>query len=226
MLDNFPYSSPQILTDSIYISYGGHTGTSTIAQRSACYLLAEMAATNDLGTFLVSTRVTGTFMCAPEITLDFGHVNKVVQTKFISFDETVEETITGTGNDDVALRDAAYGLVDINTYHCGICTSSYSYPYHLQIVYDVGLSSGTSYLPNILLALTTVADIMLNEIIGYGNEAPGDVGVASFSNQQYSEVRKELLNTAYGNSARANFAHKLLSGFRKYRQVGLGRVWR
>jgi hypothetical protein len=72
-----------------------------------------------------------------------------------------------------------------------------------------------------LLALTTYASIILNEIVGYGNESPGDMGVQSFSNQEYRETRKTLLRTSFGTSARAQFAHGLITRFRKMRYVSL-----
>jgi len=57
----YPYASPIILTDAIFTAYGGHTGSSATAQRTAAYLIAEMAATADIGSFLLPTTVTGTF---------------------------------------------------------------------------------------------------------------------------------------------------------------------
>jgi hypothetical protein len=71
------------------------------------------------------------------------------------------------------------------------------------------------------LGLTTYADIILNEIQGYGNEAPGDIGVTDYRNQQYSESRVALIRTAFGTSARAQFVHRLFIKFRHHRWVGL-----
>ena len=93
--------------------------------------------------------------------------------------------------------------------------------YNVQIVYTAGLPSGTSFRSDVLLALTTYADIVINEITGYGNEAPGDIGVQDFSNQQYRESRVQLLRTQFGTSARAQFASKLLTSLRKMRYVGI-----
>jgi hypothetical protein len=87
-------------------------------------------------------------------------------------------------------------------------------------VYNAGLPTGTSTLPDILLALTTYAKIMLNELVGYGNEAPGDVGVEEYASQQYREVRR-LRNTDFGSSPQAVFVNRLLQGFRRHRYVGM-----
>jgi hypothetical protein len=95
------------------------------------------------------------------------------------------------------------------------------YPYRIDVVYNVGFSSGTSHQPKVLMALTTYASIIMNEFLGYGNEAPGDIGVQEFSNQQYSEKRVKLINTVFGASPRAQFAHRLLTSLRKRRYVNL-----
>ena len=48
-----------------------------------------------------------------------------------------------------------------------------------------------------------------------------NIGVESFRNQQYSEQRVAMIRTVFGTSARAQFIHKLLTRWRKYRKVGL-----
>ena len=90
------------------------------------------------------------------------------------------------------------------------------------MVYQAGLPTGTANQPNMLLALSTYADIVMNEIIGFGNEAPGGVGVQEFSNQSYREKRTKLGKTGFGSSARAQFVSRLLTSFRKLRYVKLG----
>lgn len=221
----FPYSSPQILTDAIYIAYGGHTGTTTQAQRNAAFLIAEMAATEDVGSFLLPTTFTGTY--TPEygrpLMLDYGYVNSVNLVSFIDEKDCIYWSQVGTDNYYVSIRgDGKRGIIDIDylVAHCNCCTNG-EFPYKVQVVYNAGLQSGTSYLPDVLLALTTYADIIINEIIGYGNEAPGDIGVQEFSNQQYRESRVALLRTQFGTSARAQFASKLLTRLRKLRYVGM-----
>ncbi len=71
------------------------------------------------------------------------------------------------------------------------------------------------------MALSTYATIVINEIVGYGNEASGDVGIEEFSNQQYKEKRRGLLNTVFGDSPKARWAWRQLARLRKYRYVGL-----
>ena len=219
----YPYSYPIIMTDDLFVLYGGHTGTTTSAQRSVAYTLAEQAASADLGTLLLPTIVTGTYNfheLKPFIILDHAYVNNVPLVRFFDVDENNYHTISGTANVYASLRDDEYGTVDLDLFFRRCC-SSLSLPYKVQIVYQAGLPTGTANHPDILLALTTYSDIILNEIIGYGNEAPGDIGIQSFRNQQYSEERIGLIRTSFGSSPKANFAHRLLTKKRKLRYVGI-----
>lgn len=219
-MDIYPYNSPIIMTDAIFLAYGGLTGSSTQAQRSASYLLAEETVWSDLNTFLLPTTVTGTFMY-PNLTnailLDYSYVNAIYLTKFKDFNGTVLQSVVGSGNDYISLRDPILGILEFVNYAC----CSWGTPYNIDVIYNAGLPSGTSYHPSILLALTTYAQIIVNEIIGFGNESSGDIGVQEFRNQQYYETRVKLIRTTFGNSAKAQFVHKLLGRFRKYRRVGM-----
>ena len=219
----YPYSQPIIMTDDIFQQYGGLLADTLTEVRKASYLIAEKFVSEDLETYLLPTTVTGTYSYQSPITLDHAYVTKVHLIRFYDEQERLYWTISGTANIYASLRDnGEYGLVDLHQVmgNCGGC-AAYGYPEKIQVSYTTGLSSGTSYQANYLLALTMASKIILNEIIGFGNEAPGDVGVQRYSNQNYSETRVGLLRTAYGTSAQANFIHKLLSGTRKYRHVGL-----
>jgi hypothetical protein len=224
----YPLTSAIILNDASFVSYGGHTGNSTAAQRNMAYLLSEIAATKDLDTFLLPVIITGTYVFTNHILqhgllLDYGYIHQVYVTNFIDFDETVYWSQAGTGNDYVAIQNDTFGILDINYIlsSCNCATASRPLPYKVQVVYKSGFPTGTSTRPDVLMALTTYADLMLQEMIGYGNEAPGDIGVQEYANQEYREKRIGLLRTSFGTSARANLAHRLLTGLRKYRWCGL-----
>src|SRR5574341_598375 len=78
----FPYlvTGTSVLTDALFTAYGGQTGTSTAAQRAAAYQIAEQFAIEEIGTFLVETRVTGTFAWpegSQRIILPHTHVRSV-----------------------------------------------------------------------------------------------------------------------------------------------------
>lgn len=216
------------MTDLIFSQYGGHIDSTGPLQRQAAYLMAEMAATRDLSTFLMPVIVTGTFLFNPVmmrngLILDYGYVHRILGTYFIAFDETIYWGQTGTANNYIALRHDDFGVMDINYVlsTCNCATSAAPFPYQIRVVYEAGLPTGTALRPDYLMAMTIYADLMLQEMTGYGNEAPGDVGVQRYSNQEYREERVGLLRTTYGTSARANLAHRLLTGTRLHRYAGL-----
>lgn len=215
-----PDQPPHIMTDAYFTTYGGMTGSSTYAQRQAAYAIAEELAVADMGTFLVPTMVTGTYDLTGEIWLEHSYVNRAVMAWVRSFDGTVQQTFSGSNY--MRVRDREHGILDIsNVYR--LCCYGYYDPLYIDIVYEASLPIPVAYGANMLLALTTLAQIELNEIIGYGNESPGDGGIEQFSNQDYSEKRVAQFKTSMGSSNKALYAHKLLSKYRRPNRVGLGR---
>lgn len=213
----YPYSSPIVLTDNIFISYGGHTGSSVAAQRTAAYFIAERMASDDINTYFMPTIVTGTFVYTPpkSIILEHGYVNRIINTSFLDQNEDVYYSEAGIDGGHVRLLNDVIGEVEVHLWGYD------ALPYKIQLVYNTGLPSGTAWRPDVLLGLVSYADIILNEIQGYGNESSGDIGVQDFKNQQYYEKRVGLIRTTFGTSARAQFVHKLFTNLRHYRQVGL-----
>lgn len=208
----YPYNKPIILTDDIVSAYGLNITHSTDAQRTAAYVISERQVSEELETYLCPTIITGTYLYDPLasfLILDNTYVTKIYQTSFLDKQEKVYWSQTGTDNIFVSLRDGERGLVDID-YLIGACGCGANTPYKVQMIYQCGLSSGSSYAPDLLLALTTYADIVLNEIIGYGNESPGDIGVQSYNNQGYSESRIALIRTSFGSSARAQICEEVV----------------
>jgi hypothetical protein len=222
----YPYSSPIILTQDIFAKYGGDIGKIEADEAyTAAYLLSEMAVWSELSTFLLPTLVTGTqhFNPSQVFMLDYTYVNSVAKIRFIDTKEDTYYTISGTDNIHASLRDPLRGIVDIHTIigSCNCSSHGRPYPYQIQTVYTAGLPTGTASQPDILMALVTYADIILNEMVGFGNEGAGDIGVASFKNQDYSENRVALLRTTFGTSARAQFVQKLLAKYKVRRKVKL-----
>lgn len=221
IVPSIPNQPPFVMTDAYFTSYGGMTGSSTYAQRQAAYAIAEEMACADMGTFLVPTIVTGTYDLTSEIWLEHSYVNRPVIAWVRSFDGTIHQTFSGSNY--MRVRDREHGILDIsNVYRvCGYVDAPY-----IDVVYEASLPIPISYGANMLLALTTLAQIELNEIIGYGNESPGDGGLTKFSNQDYSEERVKQFKTSMGSSNKALYAHKLLSKYRRPNRVGLGKPWR
>jgi hypothetical protein len=222
-IDFYPYNNPIVLTDDIYQAYGGDLTVASTAQRQAAYWMAEEKASEDIDSFLLPTIVTGTYPYGSVIVLDHAFVHTIYTTKFLDFEEAIYFTVAGLGNSYVNLFNQERGMVDISyaLANCQCSSSLRPTPYKVQFAYQAGLTSGTSFRPDVLLGLTTYATIILNEIVGYGNESPGDIGVQDFSNQQYRESRKTLLRTTFGTSAKAQFVHSVFNRLRKLRYVSL-----
>ena len=94
-------------------------------------------------------------------------------------------------------------------------------PYKVQVVYHAGLPSGVAWSPVVLSVLSTAAQLELNEIVGYGNESSGDVGVQEWQNQEYREKRVKMVRSSFGTSPRANRAWRLLQGLKRHQWVSL-----
>lgn len=224
---DYPHTSPIILTDDIFVAYGGHTGSSAVATRQAAYLISERGVSEDIGTLLLPTNVSGTFnfeQYTPRFILDWNRVQEVSVIRFLDTKQEVYYTITGTDNIFASIRSMKRGILDLHHLHgnCNCSSSIRPWPYQIEVEYQAGLPTGTANQPDTLLALVTYADMILNEIVGFGNEAPGLVGVQRFTNQKYTEVRTGLKKTGYGASAKAQLVSKLLNPLKVRTKVKLG----
>lgn len=215
-MQQYPYFSPQILNDDIFLRYGGQTGTSTIAQRQAAYLLAEEQMTEHLSSFLVPTVITGNvFWTGNLYETEFGHVNSILLVTIRSTESVfplVERVYTGSA----LTRNAEYGYFDIVTPVRPI------YPYSVSMVYESGLSTGTVTQPSMLAALSLAASINLNEWdASLSNEGSSDIGIQGFQNQSYREDRVKLGRNAFGTSPAAQRIARLVKKYRTKPAIGL-----
>lgn len=231
--------TPQILTDAIFTAYGGATGTSTAAQRQAAYAIAEGQAAQEIGTFIQPTITTGTFNwpVVPDmrIQLDYDRVINILNVT------TIHDAGCDCANDSIELTGCAWmrhreaGIVDVrecgNTakWACSGCNCGRfgNGPFLVRIAYEAGLSTGTVSDPRLLMALTTAADLALQQIIDpSGAEGgAGDPGIKSFRSLSYSETRADssFNVSAFGASARANYAAMMISPFKYKSAMGLGK---
>lgn len=223
-MQQYPYFSPRVLTDSIFLLYGGHSGTSSAAQRQIAYLLAEEQVTEYLNTFLVPTVVTGTYLWRGEnpLTLDYGHLLDI---KAVSFNSVGNgNSCSFSSNSGCAfIRNSEYGYLDvISILGCGGCSSLLgTYPYNVQVVYESGFNSGTVTQPAMLQALSMAAQINLNEMdLSLSNEGTADIGIQAFSNQKYYEKRVPLGTSSFGNSPVANRIARLIKKYRSRPSIG------
>lgn len=224
-MQQYPHNSALVLNDTTFLLFGGWTGTSSSAQRSMAYRLAEEQMTEYLNTFLVPTIVTGTYFWKGKnpIVLDYGHILSVTRVVISGVDGNNScqvETVTGCH----AIRgDGKYGVIDVAWLtSCGGCSSIVGVPpYNVQVAYESGLSTGTVTQPAILQALVLAAQVNLNEIdVSLSNEGTSDIGIQSFSNQKYQEIRTKLGTTAFGNSAVAQRISRLVRKYRAKPAIG------
>lgn len=218
----YPYTSPIILDDDIFVQYGGQTGTTSPAQRTAAYLIAEKRVTNYLGTFLLPTTITGTYPYQTNnfIVTDYGYVSSIKSATLKSIDNFQNCTFhSDTGC--VFIFEDTFGYLNFSCVNKTCNCYQWQQPYQYEIVYVAGLPTGTASQADVLLALTIIAQENLSEML-YPNQ-DGARGVERWSSLEYSEQRKKLKRTALGQSARANFAADLLdSTIRKARPyIGL-----
>ena len=166
--------------------------------------------TEHLSSFLVPTIITGsaTYINGRRFLLELGNIQRLLLISVRTVETNnplVIKIYTGTA----IIKDAQYGYVDLYT------PPMYGVFESAQVVYESGLSSGTYTQPMLLVALTTAAQIHLNEMdISLSNESTADVGVQQFSNQSYSEMRSKMGSSVFGNSAVAQRIARLVKKYR------------
>lgn len=224
----YVHKYPLILTDDIFVSFGGQTGTTTAPMRTAAYQIAEMKTTSYLDTYLLPTIITGSWDFHPGtqfLNTDYGYVDNLLWARIVDPFGVELHVITGQWN-YAAIHEDTYGYIYVQQcYHQHGLDSKQ--PYKFQMVYEAGLPTGVANQPNMLLALTSAAQLTLNEMLVVpANETTGDAGVVKFTSLQYSEERKKWKNTAFGASAKAAFIASLLdSTIKKARRaIMIGRL--
>jgi len=200
------------MTESLYVGYGGQTGSATSLQMQGALLVAEKRVTNYIGTFLLPTIVTGTYPYNGHkfIRTDYGYVHQVLSSSVYSLQgSSTCELKEDTGC--VYIFNDTYGYLNFSCISSECGCNTWQQPYQFKVAYQAGLPTGTASQPDFLMALTVVAELVLNEMLyPRANETSGDRGIESFSSIDYSEQRKRLKRTALGQSARANYAAELL----------------
>ena len=227
----FGVTVPQVLTEAIFSAYGGETGTATSAQITAAFCVGEQLIQQQIGTFLTPTSVTGTLVSALAMlgTLYLEH------SYLRTIDGVVlrcEDSCSGCDTTDYTacahIKNFQQSIIelrlDASSPLCGSCAGC-GRPLSFWIDYTAGIPPGQAESsPTMLLALTTIADIALEQITdpGASEGGPGDPGVQSWSSFKYREERVPLIAHAVGSSARANYAANLVRPWRVKRSLKLG----
>ena len=222
---NYPFSAPLYLNDTVFTNYGGITGTSTAFARAAAYFIAEKEMSTHLHTLLLPTDVTGSYNwnAGNPFEMDWGNINIIYG---VIVDTNLNTTYVYSTNDmarAVFIRNAKYGIVDIQSWPMMYQITSTAYPvaslqpYSILVTYNAGMPSGTSMQPDMLWCLTMAAQMVLNDMSVDGsmaNEAPGGVGIVQFANELYSEKRTPLGISIFGNSPIAQQIVRLTANLR------------
>lgn len=226
-MEYFPYNTPQVLSDQIFTLHGGQTGTSSPGLRQIAYTMAEEQMTNYLSSFLVPTIITGTYFWHGQnpLELEYGHLIGILSVKVNSIDN-LSSCEMGSTDSCAIVRNEKYGYLDVGKLlSCSGCESVIVNPYSFTIAYQSGLPTGTSSSPSnqptFLQALVLAAQVNLNELdVSLANESIADIGLKSFSNQRYSEIRMTLSHSAFGNSPVANRIARLVRKLRGKPSIG------
>jgi hypothetical protein len=214
-MEIYPYNYPIILSDTVFVDYGGKTGTFTPAQRTSAYMIAERQATSYIGAYLLPTTTTGTYpyLGNNRVGTEFGYVHEILDVVVLSKKNTLSCDLQSDDGCAFIYEDT-FGYLDVRRItNTNVCGCNGDLPYQFRITYNSGLPTGVATNPGVLLALTIAAQTVLNEIDPGNagmNEGVGDVGIREFTSMDYSEKRNKLGNSAFGNSAKANYCRTLI----------------
>jgi hypothetical protein len=230
-----PVTSPNVLTEDIFGAYGGHTGTASSTQLNAAFCIGEQRAQQEICTPLVPTQITGSAGSYRVNLLAYGQPFTLPHTHLRSVDEVhlvcekgCTDCTVSTHEVCAHIKNFMHSVVELRlvcTTTCGTCCSVCGSPLNFTLYYTAGLAPGlAASVPSILHALTVAADIALEQIVdpGASEGGPGDPGVQRWGSLTYREDRTRLRHTAFGSSARANYAANLLQPWKSRRALKLG----
>lgn len=227
-------TTPSILTEDIYEQYNGtNKNISTDDQRMAAFAIAESQMGDELRTPITQTTFTGTYTWPSYDVIELEHTRLAS----VGSVTAVHDTGCNCAADSIEISGCAWikhaeaGIIDVrecgNTIKasCAGCNCGHGgRPYQARVVYTAGLPAIAASDPRLRQALVIVADLALEQIVdpSGAESGPGDIGVQSYSSVGYSETRVTLKMTAFGSSARANYAANMVRHLKYKRAGGLG----
>jgi hypothetical protein len=222
--------SPVILTDDVFFPLTPPlTESGTFGQRQVAYLAAEQQAMQAIGTFLIPTTVTGSFIwpIPPKpIILPHDRVQSIDRVAVYGRDDLCSCDLTAY--DGCGLIRDSYGYIDLvvtEGYWRSSCGCAPGGPYRVEVTYTAGLPTGTAANDTSLhMGLAIAARLNLWEMVEPGalEGGAGDAGVQSYGTLGYSETRVPLKNTPFGVSALANKANMLVKHLKRHRMLRFG----
>ncbi len=214
----YPYTTPLVLNDIDFATYGGATGTTTPAIRDIAYTIAEHQASFWLQSFLSTTIITGEhkwYGTNRTIQLDWGRIESIDGVQFVHADACVQRETLYDGIGYVRNSDA--GIIDvIPTINFACSCTRQGLPYKVRVAYTSGFPAGTaSAMPIMIFGLVTGAKLALQELLE-GGMHEGQIGIQEFSSIRYTEIRTLMRDTPFGSSASGIYAAKLLDTLRTF----------
>lgn len=215
MTSLFMVTGTTILSDSIYTRFGGSmTSNSTPEQRQAAYQMAETFAAQEIGTPLTPQSFTGIFQWWPTSRLQLPHKRVQSVTTVTALHEVYCTADPVELSGYALIVDADNGVIDLRECNgSASCACAWAQGWgrvsgRVEITYIAGVPAGlAAAYPGVLQGLTIAADIALQQMIDCSPD--GDPMVTNFSDSGYSETRDGLMMTAFGGSARANYAARM-----------------
>jgi hypothetical protein len=233
----YPFTSPIILNDTIFIDYGGNIAGTSAQQRQSLYQEAEIQVSNYIGTLLRPTMVSGTYgyMSKQRIVTEYGYVSQLISIDILSQNIFSSSCSLISQSGCGFIWEDTFGYIDVRQVFSVNNLPFFSFglaplfplftplmdinnPYQFNINYVAGVPTGTSMQPPVLHALTIMAQINQNEmfpgLVGL-NEGVGDVGILEYQDGGMRGYREKRTNsgikqTILGASPRANYAARLL----------------
>jgi hypothetical protein len=227
-----PLTSPQFLTEQMFINYGFFTGSASSFMIQAAFCIAENQISREIGTFVYPTTFTGTYGF---LGFDIPYESPVG--KLISVDSIVlhkryynglDQYISGTSY--VRDFDNGYYFISQSPNDNSACIGCVApiigfYQYNASIT--AGYQSGTiSNQPTLQLAACMAADIALKMMYdeGIGVQYENLVRTLQIGRLIQTMETKYFLNTVFGPSSRGNYISKLLEPYKITRTGFLGRM--
>lgn len=226
----YPITGTFVLDTGTFFQYGGDSLDATTAQLNAALCIAEQLVQLQLNTFIEPQSWTGTFdrlAYYQPITLPHSHLRSLDSITLVCERNRCECTtrrIDSCGyikNRPASIIELRIGQDTTGSCSCGQCGGALSF----EIAYTAGIPSGhLASSPIALMALTAVAEEALTQMVDPGASpgGPGAPGIESWSQFRYREKRFGQIVTQLGNSARAQYAAKLLQPWKVKRSYKLG----
>lgn len=215
----FPRLTGTYMTDELFINLGQFSGTSTALMRAYAFGLAESAVEQEVGSFISSTTVTGSYpFVSPNSVLDLGvgrltSVNSVVL--YEKYNNGSDRLISGTAR--VLDYDSALIAIDASPYDDSTCNNcggiAYQGVYKAEISFTSGYQTGQVVNnPSFMMPLAMASTLFLNQLMdsGMGQDDEAFITTIQVGRSIISRTNKFARDGSLGSGVKANFIRSML----------------